>query len=308
MWKEKTISTAKRGAAWGIGGAIAVAALLAAAPAAAADRHLSLQFEAYVGGISALTVGVEAGLRPEAYNVDFRFGTRGVVSWVMDWKMNAYSRGQFAPSGLIPASAATDSLWNGNKRTTRLDYAKDGSVSVDMVPVPDKDDRNPVPDALKRGTVDVSSALLGTLEAVGKTGTCARRVKVYDGRRRYDLVFADDGTATLGADTESVYHGQALVCRLWIDPKAGFRNTGSRMDWATGDHARVYVAKVFDGGPPIPVALEYDTDLGTLRAYLTEASFSDGDLHQRLAKGSGDGAAKAAKSKEDIARVTRNSK
>jgi hypothetical protein len=285
---------------------VAAVALLSISPSAAADRHLSLEFEAYVGGINALTVGVDAGLRPDAYNVDFRFGTRGLVSWILDWKMNAYSRGAFAKDRLVPASAATDSLWSGDKRTTRLDYAKDGSVSVALVPPPDGDDRNPVPDALKRGTVDISSALLGTLEAVGRTGSCARRVKVYDGRRRYDLVFEDAGTTTLGPDSESVYHGEARVCRLWIDPKAGFRKVRSRMDWATGDYAKIYIARVFAGGPPVPVALEYGTTLGQLRAYLTDARFSDGALHQRLARDTGKNDAGAAV-KEDEAKASRAS-
>lgn len=304
MWKEQEASPVKNRAAAVAGAGFVAAVLLAAAPGKAADQHISLQFEAYVGGISALTVGVEAGLLPGAYNVDFSFGTRGVVAWMIDWKMNAYSRGQFAPAGLIPASAATDSQWNGNKRSTRLDYAGDGSVSVHMQPTPEQDDRNPVPDALKRGTVDVSSALLGALEQVGKTGSCAHRLKVYDGRRRYDLVFEDDGKTTLGADSESIYHGPAIVCRLWIDPKAGFRNTSSRMDWATGDYARVYVARVFDGGPPVPVALEYGTALGQLRAYLTDASYADGNRRQRLARNAGPET--AATPKEDMARASRN--
>jgi hypothetical protein len=307
MWKHnKNPSGRPRDVMAAVAGAVATA-LLSVVPAAAADRHLSLEFEAYVGGISALTVDVDAGLRPDAYNVDFRFGTRGIVSWILDWKMSAYSRGALADDRLMPASATTDSLWSGDKRMTRLDYGKDGSVSVAQVPPPDGDDRNPVPDALKRGTVDISSALLGTLEAVGRTGSCDRRVKVYDGRRRYDLVFENAGKAMLGPDTESVYHGEALVCRLWIDPKAGFRKLRSRMDWATGDYAKIYVAKVFAEGPPVPVALEYGTTLGQLRAYLTDARFSDGALHQRLARDAAKndaGDRSGAGAKEDEARAS----
>jgi hypothetical protein len=306
MWEHNKNATVLLHAVTAVA-ALAAGTSLSTRSAAASDRHLSLEFEAYVGGISALTVGVDAGLRPDAYNVAFRFGTRGLVSWVVDWKMNAYSRGAFDHGALVPASAAADSLWGGDKRTTRLDYARDGTVSAALNPPPDDDERNPVPDALKRGTVDISSALLGTLEAIGKTGSCARRIKVYDGRRRYDLVVEDGGKTTLGPETESVYHGPALVCRLWIDPKAGFRKTASRMDWASGDAAKVYVAKVFDGGPPIPVALEYGTTLGQLRAYLTDARFADGDVHQRLARnpaGGGDDRSDAT-ANEDMARVSR---
>lgn len=308
MRKYKKNSTAARRHVMTAIAGIAGGMMLAASSASAAERHLSLEFEAYIGGISALTVGVDAGLRPDAYNVDFRFGTRGLVSWVVDWKMNAYSRGDVERGLLVPASAATRSLWGGDKRTTRLDYGKDGSVTANLVPPPDGDDRNPVPDALKRGTVDISSALLGTLEAIGKTGSCARRVKVYDGRRRYDLVVEDGGKTTLGADSESVYHGPALVCRLSIDPKAGFRKSASRMDWATGDYAKVYVARVFSNGPPIPVALEYGTTLGQLRAYLTDARLTDGELAQRLGKEPGKQAAGhgGASAKEDVAKAFRN--
>lgn len=284
MWKYKTNATVRCGRNVAAAAGIATAVLLAVSPAVAAERHLTMKFDAYVGGISALSVGVDAGLRPDAYNVDFRFGTEGIVSWVVDWKMNAFSRGEVRHGLLVPASASTNSLWDGDRRTTRLAYRKDGSVAAVIEPPPSSDNRSPVPDAMKRGTVDISSALLGTLEAIGRTGKCARRVKVYDGKHRYDLVVQDGGKTTLGPDSDSVYHGPALICRLSIDPKAGYGKGGSQMDWATGDYAKVYVAKVFSNGPPIPVALEYGTTLGELRAYLTDARLTDGELTERLSK------------------------
>lgn len=260
-----------------------VAALCTGVPAAAGDSHLSLEFEAYIGGISALTVGVEAGLRPDAYAVDFRFGTRGVASWLVDWSMKSYSRGAFDEGRMIPASAGADSLWNGRKRSTRLDYSGDGSVSVDLVPAARDDDREHVSEEHKRGTTDLSSALLATLAIVGRQGKCDNRAKVYDGRRRYDLMFEDGGKGLIGPDAPSVFHGPTIRCKLWIEPVAGFRRTQSRLDWATGDEAVIHVAQVFDGAPPVPVALEYDTGIGLLRAYLIEATFLSGGEQQRLA-------------------------
>ena len=268
--------------------------VLAGVPAVAADRHLSLGFEAYIGGFSALSLGVEAGLKPRAYTVDFRFGTRGVASWLVDWTMKSYSRGVFREGRMVPASAGADSSWNGRQRITRLFYGNDGSVSAHLVPPAREDDeRTPVPEHVKRGAVDLSTALFATLDAVERDGSCKQRAKVFDGRRRYDLVFEDGGKGAIAAGAPAIYHGPTLLCRLGIEPVAGFRPAGSRLDWATGDEALIHVAQVFDGAPPVPVAIEYETRLGLLRAYLTDALFSNGGEQQRLATNPSDGRSKS---------------
>jgi hypothetical protein len=269
---------------WATRALLGAAVLLAAVPADAGERRITLGYEAYVGGFNALSVGLDAGLQPHGYVVDFRFSTQGAVSWLVSWTMNAFSRGAVQDLRIVPVSAGADSLWSGRKRTTRLDYRSDGSVAVEIVPpIRDADERTPVPDALKRGTVDLTSALLATLRAVGQEGRCQRREKVFDGRRRYDMVFEDGGRGRLGADAPTVYHGPTVVCRLSLEHIAGFRKTSSGFGWAKGEEAYVHVAKIFEGSPPVPVALEYDTGIGLLRAYLTEATFADGERQERLA-------------------------
>ena len=64
MWKHNENPTGRTRHAMLAALGVAAVALLSLSPSAAADRHLSLEFEAYVGGINALTVGVDAYGRP----------------------------------------------------------------------------------------------------------------------------------------------------------------------------------------------------------------------------------------------------
>ncbi|MFC7544376.1 hypothetical protein ACFQU2_39970 [Siccirubricoccus deserti] len=64
---------------------------------------------------------------------------------------------------------------------------------------PNETEREAVPDALQRGTMDALSALAKLTRAVAETGRCDLQAAVYDGRRRADYAAWTLGFAPLPA-------------------------------------------------------------------------------------------------------------
>lgn len=249
----------------------------------AQQRQLSLQYKVYLGGMNALNLRYDAALAEGRYEMGLHLATEGLAGWMFDWKMTVASHGLVRGGEVVPVRAVSASSWQGKSRANRLSYHPDGTVTAAQEP-PRGDEREPVPAALRRGTRDLAGALFSALLAVGETGRCDHHEKVFDGRRRYDLSLEQRGTERLRSSAYSPYAGPALVCRLRVQMIAGHRkgeDSGKRLGaarWAT-----VWLARVFEDAPPVPVRLDYELTLGSLTAHLSAATLTGPDRDRRLA-------------------------
>jgi hypothetical protein len=263
--------------------AACAALLLAGLPGAGAraseagePRRLSFDYEVYVGGINAIRLGFDAVLERARYDMGMRLATQGVAGWMFDWKMTAESRGEVRDGRVKPTLARGDSIWRGKSRKLHLEYGPDGAVRARTDPPFDPAQREPVPPALRAGTRDLPGALFSALRAIGRAGRCDHIEKVFDARRRYDLVLEHVGTDTLAPSDYSPYGGPAIVCRLRVEMIAGRRldNDPDRRR-AAARYATVWLARVFEDAPPLPVRFQYELTLGSMTAYLKSATLDD---------------------------------
>ena len=109
------------------------------------------------------------------------------------------------------------------------------------------------------------------------------REAVFDGRRRYNLVLDHLGQDFIQRNDYSAFSGSALRCRVKIERIAGFKRKTTRSKWRKTDGATLWIGRAFANFPPVPVRLALDTDLGGLRAYLVQATLTEGGQIRRLA-------------------------
>lgn len=244
-----------------------------AAPVQAMEnRRVTLDYAVYVGGWETIKVSFDTNFRPDAYHMKTALDGQGVLNWWFDWKMSAYSEGRLADGRAIPVRAGADSQWNGKHRQTRIFYPVSGLPRVDITPPAKDDDRDPVPDALRAGTRDLSGAVLTLLSTIGRKGGCTLREPVFDGRRRFDLVMTQLERVQMLASEYSPFSGAAYKCSLKIDAIAGYkRNRENRRKWRTSDNTTIWVGSVFDTVPPVPVRMQMDTVVGALIVHLVDA-------------------------------------
>ena len=249
----------------GLSGLLLVGLLLPAAPAAAAGpRSLELRYDVYTAGVPTLSLRLDIAFTGERYRIVSHMETRGVIGFLFPWRHRGETEGTVVDGELRPGHYRATSDASGTVKSARLVYRGDGTVTATAEPVREEG-RDLVPVAMTRGAVDILTAVLRVTRQIEASGRCDGEIPVFDGVRRYDLVFSDGGTDRSNAMTvSSVRRCQASMRRL-----AGFLKTLS--PWDDGDDARaaaIAVAPLGGGLPQVPVRLDLATPIGMAYAEL----------------------------------------
>lgn len=240
----------------------------------AAPGDAKLTYSIHVGGVHVLDADAHVGL-DEIYRVGLALETEGMLGRVAQWKTDVRAQGQLAGGMPRPQRFTAHGAWREEPRLTTLDYPDAGTPVVTLAdPAPDKD-REPVPEALRAGTLDPVSAIVAVLDQVGRGGGCDLTVPVYDGRQRYDLTFSDSGEEVLEASDLSSYAGPARRCEVeykpvagrWKEPPSRRNRDGGRAPSRT---VSLWVAPAAPSGDMVPVRLEMDSPLGAVRVHLAQ--------------------------------------
>jgi hypothetical protein len=126
---------------------------------------------------------------------------------------------------------------------------------------------------LMPGTTDPLSAVLSVAGAIAVGRGCSETVPVFDGRRRYDLIFRAMGSRDLPPNAYSVFSGPAVQCQVTSRVLAGnWRKSGGlASDDEKKKPATLLLAPVVEGMPPVPVRLEGESRFGEVIMHLTSA-------------------------------------
>ena len=248
-------------------------------PNGAYAEGMRAAYQVHVGGLTALDGRAVLSLDRDRYAVEVEAMTGGFVGQLLSWQSLLRSHGTVGRSGLAPSRHEVSSVWRGERRSVTLSYDGGSGVSVTAVPAPEKDGREPVPEALQRNTLDPMSAIVAVVQANGRGQGCTHTLPVYDGRRRYDMIFTDYGMQQLAPSAYSVFSGPARHCRVTYEPIAGYSRKPPST-WFGQNNANpterrpvdVWFAPVTPDGPPIPVRVETDSPMGTVIAHLTDVS------------------------------------
>jgi hypothetical protein len=247
------------------------------APPTAQIAPVTLAYQVYFGGFKALAFETEIDLSPDGYQVHLHGHTEGVIDWILDWTTQAASQGRIADGRLRPLRHSTESLLHGNRRDTALTFRPDGGIDATVEPPATADEREPVSDAQTRGALDPISAILLASRRLARQDSCAQRVPVFDGRRRYDLAFSDGGHEVLKPNDYSSFSGEATLCLFRYVRIAGYQKKRDRWNHAEDvDRVyRVWMAPVAQGLPPMPVRIEAEGAFGALIVHLVGTHRAD---------------------------------
>lgn len=243
------------------------ALLSLAAPASA--ETINARYEIYTGGFNALGIQARAAVEAEAYGVDVSLKTGGFIDWLLRFSQKIEARGKTGNS-VSPSLYATDGTFFGTRRSIRLDYRPDGRIEAHLFPPDDDIDRTPVTDEMKVGTIDPVSAFIA-FNRMGASGgsPCNGRVPVFDGRRRFDIIFEDDGPGVVEKSHYSVFSGPALRCKFQMERIGGFQKN-PRFNPNTPRISILYIARFGDPGLWLPVRLESDSTFGNVVGHIVE--------------------------------------
>ena len=256
---------------------------LAAAPIAAAraDTEAVLaRYDVQAGGVSVMRAEVLFELSGPRYRV--RMVTRPVgvgAVFAGGGEQVSTTEGSWRGADPQPRRFSSDGEWRGGRRAVQLDYApaSDAAPLVRTLEPPMEADREPVPDSLRRGTMDGLSAMAKLLRVAAQTGRCDGDAPVYDGRRRSDFRAWTVRTEDLPRG-EGAFSGPALRCGFLGHTVAGRQASQARRERDAGPPQPMvaWVARPVAGRAAVPVLIEMPTRwFGTLRVVLASAEPAD---------------------------------
>ena len=242
-----------------------------AEPSASATPQNTIQlvWTVFLGGINLGTVGIKSNFSGDSYSAVSRLKTAGVVNSFYESVIDASSVGTVAGNAVHPQKY--DSSYNGEKSDQRvsLAYAANG---IQLFSDPPYDvNRFPVSDEQKVGTVDPLSGIVYALAGISVTPQkrCGDTVRVFDGRRRYDVELKYIGTDKVSSS--GGYSGDTIKCEMQYKQVAGFKpnlNNGNALPIITVWFATFQTK---DGGPVksfiVPVQLLAETPFGAAIAH-----------------------------------------
>ena len=251
---------------------------------------ISADYDVFAGGLHVLTSVLEISLEDERYDARLDAELVGAPGWFVEWWAVVESDGQIDGDQLDPELYFSERTRRGETQKTVLDFAIDGEIDVTFEP--ERNDSNGlVAPELLMDTLDPLSGLISVINTVTDGGTCEATVPVFDGRRRYDVVFSDLGLDDLRPTSRSGFSGEARRCRMHLEPVAGaFKDDDDDDDdfWSRKPESErrrqldIWLAEPIDGGPTLPVRMVGRSSIGAVVIHLREAQVTYETLDAEL--------------------------
>jgi hypothetical protein len=188
-----------------------------------------------------------------------------LAGMMFDWKGSTSSSGLVTAKGPLPANYNFAYEANDKREQIQLRFTnnKVEEVLINPVKAP-KSGRVPITDEHLRDVVDPLSAVILLSRAGDKKGgteACERRLPIFDGKMRYDLVFNYKTTKQL--ESEGGYKGPAYVCKVKFIPIAGHR-PGRKDGLITNtDNIEVWLVPIPDAHIVFPYYVTIPTTAGS---------------------------------------------
>lgn len=236
-------------------------------------RQAELGFALYALGAKGLEVRMTMRRESGDVQVEMAMRTAGMLDWAMRMTMTSQAAARLEQDGrLMPVRYVTDSDGTWSKRITRMIWGADGLPVAEVYPPNTEDDREEVPDLLKRDTLDPTNALVSRVLRGGPTPPCTGSEAIYDGRRRYNMHFTPLGPDEIKPHNRTAYSGPAFKCAVKLEPVAGYSRK-YMAEWSEKDEQPTYIWLTrppgFDAW--LPVQMEGSSRIASASTWISSA-------------------------------------
>ncbi len=237
-------------------------------------HDFTLTYGVYGGGFQALTIDLHFKFTPTSYRVTMDAKPYGVLGHLLPWAGQYDTKGLVRRDALVPQRHEKHSGWRDDHSHLYMTYNTKGQLieqrqeesrgtSKKMVNIPVARD-------LAADAVDITTGIVRMMIAANDHDTCTHESMIYDGKRRFRMVFKDMGREKLAESKINIARGIARRCQLELVPVLGFKGK-PRGYYMIQEQARalgalplVWVAPLWPNGPSVPVRMLVKSDFGAV--------------------------------------------
>lgn len=228
-------------------------------------------FEVILGVFDAARTRFTYELTPQTYRVGSEVATDGLFNTLYPFKAVYATNGLIKPDGFLTQNYKYTSKSRFSKRSKELVYNDKGEPIYRLSSKDDKTKKVKIEESQNNaGTTDLQTVMAKLSKQYNELKFCDARMEVFDGKRRFSVIFKDEGKETLAAVEQSPYKGEAAKCSMYID-KLGAK--GDDLLWELTSDRPVYFWIMEDSAKKIPfiarIQIE-DTPLGKLDVYTSK--------------------------------------
>lgn len=259
--------------------------LAALLPITAKAEPLRLDYDMYAGGIHAMNASILFDSTSSRYSTIFRAEIQGFLRYLLPWKGSLETKGLILYSPefqYVPQNHTRISLWPDEIKRTEMKYDAQGNLLSSHTYFDEEGKKYDYPDDISaadpRNAPDlVTAATLWMHDAkIGKP--CDARIPVFDGKRRFDLVFKPLGNETLTPSRYSSFSGDTYKCAFELDMK-NERDRQKNQFYKTQEKSKrkgqpptIWMGRMKENAPLVPVKMAVYSDYGALILHLTKQS------------------------------------
>ena len=147
----------------------------------------------------------------EKYELYFNIKTLNLIDYISNVNGDGYVSGDIIDSMYVPNIYKYDYIRKSKKKSVSLKYLDGMIIEEIFIPKFNKDELTPINSEQKINTIDPATLFLRLID-LKSTNQCTDNINVYDGKRRYDIIFKKE---KLG--------NQIIECLAWQNRIGGYK-------------------------------------------------------------------------------------
>ncbi len=237
---------------------------------------VSHEIEVTIGAFNACNCNFSYALSPSNYQVSSSVQTAGFFNTLYPFKAEYSTTGKIKNDKLETSSYRYKSQSRFNKRSKELIYDDLGNPIYRISTKNEKEKKVKLEDTPNnKDTTDMQTVFAELIKQYNQLKFCDSRMEVFDGKRRFDVIFKDEGKEELNIKTASPFNGLATKCSMYIDK---LNSDDDDLLWQLSSERPVYIWIMEDKQTQKPFVariLIQNTPLGRLEAITTQINIKE---------------------------------
>lgn len=189
---------------------------------------------------------------------DVRISFAGLVGW----KGTTVTRGAMAGKDVSPSVYQFEFSSPAKSGSIAMNFANRNVTGLTVLPdEPMPPDLKPLTAEHIKGVADPLSAVLALVK-VGGANPCDRKVSIFDGKQRFDLVLSYRKQVPISEAQPSGQPSQGIVCKVKYVPIAGYRDTEELRALARENNIAITFRPIPSAGLMVPHEVKIPTVAG----------------------------------------------